>query len=180
MKVSKYITIGVYGSRLKCLSSLEKQNLYWWDKTILEWNTMLIPDIQLLGHDKTTSRKETLMEIKDMENVLIVDCDIIPFQMPELTYETDEVVCFISTKKKWGSVLVENGVVVESNEKPTEWNTKLSGVYFIKSMKTLLENMDNPNSIISGMDKPKVYYENTFVRLGDRTDYMENIKIECV
>ena len=47
-------------------------------------------------------------------------------------------------------------------------------------MKTLLENMDNPNSIISGMDKPKVYYENTFVRLGDRTDYMENIKIECV
>lgn len=180
MQINSFMTIGGMGSRLKSISSLEKQNLYWWDKTIQEWNMSLIPNLKLLGHEKTKSRHETLMEIQDLENVLIVDCDIIPFGMPELSYETDEVVCFISTRKKWGSVLVENDIVVECSETPTDWTTKLSGVYFIKSMRDLLNKMENPNSIISGMQNPKVYYEDTFIRLGDREDYLENMKKECV
>jgi hypothetical protein len=177
-EINVVVSVGGSGSRLKCLSNLEKQNLYFWDKTIIDWIGTIYPNHYTIGVNKTKSRRETLNEIRSWNNVLLFDCDIIPFGMPELSFKTDEVVCFTSTKKKYGSVKIENGLVVESTEKQSTWENKLSGAYFIKSVSKLLERMSDDNSVISGMDKPKVYFEDTFVRLGDREDYLEAIKKE--
>ena len=71
------ITIGGAGSRLKCLSPLDKYKLYYKGKKIIDWLLELFPKAMLLGNEKTASRKETLMQAKGLTNCLIVDCDIV-------------------------------------------------------------------------------------------------------
>lgn len=167
------ITIGGQGTRLKDMSPVDKHLLYWKDKRIIDWIKEELPAAKAIGEQKTNNRKETLEYIKDMTNVCIIDCDIIPFGLNELTFNDDTILCFESNKKKYGSVIVENKKVLETNENNSISNIKASGVYFVKSVKSLLENMKDDNSISSGMIGADVIMESSFVRMGDVEDYME-------
>jgi hypothetical protein len=84
------ITANGSGERMKCISPLPKFSLFYKGKRILEHLIDTFPDAKVLSHydipyidqgkiikcKPTNSRRETLEYIKDMENVLIVDCDI--------------------------------------------------------------------------------------------------------
>lgn len=175
-----YITIGGSGTRLKQLSPLDKHLLYFKDKQIIQWILDIIPDSKIIGERKTNSRKETLEQISESyNNILIIDCDIIPFgfDRTKIDTDTDCVFIFTSPQLKWGSVLLDNNNrVISSSENNNISNIKSSGIYFIKDLKHTLAHMTD-NSILSAMIGAKTIYENTFVRLGDVADYLSAINI---
>lgn len=172
----KYIvTIGGMGERMKCLSPVDKHLLYYKDKRIIEWILSILPSAQVIGQEKTNSRKQTLLSIKDYKNVCIVDCDIIPFGLDKISFEEDTVLCFLSNKTKYSSVIIHNGKVINASEENILTNTKCSGVYFVRSVKDLLDKMINENSLCEAMIGSKAIFENTFVRMGDPEDYMESL-----
>lgn len=176
----QYITIGGGGTRLKNLSPIDKHLLYYKDKRIIEWILSIIPNAIVIGYEKTNNRVETLKQIKYNENILIVDCDIIPFGFNEsmIDENTDTVYVFESKKNKWGSVLIDdNKKIIDSSESLNLSDIKCSGIYYIKNLQYTLNKMTNPNSIISGMIGANIIYENTFMRLGDVEDYTSAIKL---
>jgi hypothetical protein len=178
--IHSYVTIGGSGTRLKQISPLDKHLLYFRDKQIIQWILDIIPNAKTIGERKTNSRKETLEQISERYNILIIDCDIIPFgfDINKIDTDTDCVFVFESPKKKWGSVLLDhNNRIVSSSENNNISHTKSSGIYFIKDLKHTLANMTDNNSILSGMIGAKTIYENTFVRLGDVADYVTAINI---
>ena len=174
-----YITIGGSGSRLKKISPKDKHLLYWRDKRIIDWILEIIPNAKIIGTQKTTSRIETLNEITEKENILIIDCDIIPFQLNINNIDTssDCVFVFNSTKNKYGSIKHLNNKIIESSETNNFSHTKCSGIYFIKNLSHTTSHMTDKNSIVSGMLGASIIYENSFIRLGDIEDYMEAIKL---
>lgn len=174
LKNKFYVTIGGQGSRMKSISPVDKHLLYYKNKRIIDWIFALIPEAELLGTEKTSSRKNTLQQIKNEKNVVIIDCDIIPFGINLNQIYFDSVYVFVSNKKKYGSIIVENDTVKYSSEKENISKIKCSGIYCVKDMGILLRNMED-NSIISGMTGAKVIYENTFKRFGDVEDYYESI-----
>lgn len=172
--VKFYVTIGGQGSRMKSISPIDKHLLYYKDKRIIDWIFLLIPNAKLLGENKTSSRKNTLEQIRNEKNVVIIDCDIIPFGIDLNRIYFDSVYVFDSEKKKYGSIIVENDLVKSSSETSSISKIKCSGIYCVKDMRILIENMEE-NSIISGMIGAKIIYENTFKRFGDVEDYYESI-----
>jgi len=175
--INKYITIGGHGTRLKNISSIEKQNLYFWNKKIIDHIYGIFPDAKVVGLTKTNSRRETLRQINDRYNVLIIDCDIIPFNidLKDIDINKNNVYTFTSAKNKYGSIVVENNSVVSSSEYNNLSKVKCSGVYFCKDLQSVIENMTDPNSIVSGMIGANIIMEKTFKRLGDIEDYYEAI-----
>lgn len=176
--IHSYVTIGGCGTRLKGLSPKDKHLLYYKNYRIIDWIKTIVPDINVIGEQKTSSRKETLSLIPIKNNVLIIDCDIIPFgfNLESLFIDNDCVFAFHSIKNKYGSIIVENGKVVSCSETNSISNTKCSGIYFLKDLEKTLSSMVDNNSIISGMIGASVILEDTFLRLGDVEDYLESIK----
>lgn len=168
-----YVTIGGQGSRLKTLSSVDKQLLYLGDKRIIEHILDVFPQAKLLGDKKTNSRKETLQAIAGQTDCLIIDCDVVPngCDVSKLTHDT--IFCFSSDKQKYGSIVLQNGYVTNVDERNSISKTKCSGAYFVKSIDRLLQAMTNDNSIASGMIGAHAVYEDTFIRVGDVEDYYE-------
>ena len=177
--INAYITIGGQGTRLKCLSPKDKHKLYYKDKRIVDWILSIVPEAQLLGNKKTNNRKETLSAIANQQNILIIDCDIIPFglDLSLIDTETDNLFVFESNKHKWGSAKIENKILVSCDENNNISNYKCSGIYYIKNMQKTLEEM-NDNSIASGIIGAKTIVENSFARFGDVEDYMEAISYD--
>lgn len=176
-----YITIGGIGSRLKTISPLDKHELYYQEKKIIEWILDIVPNAIIIGKEKTNNRKETLEQIPHKDNVLIIDCDIIPFNfnINQISEDQDSVFVFSSNKKKYGSVLLDkNNQIIKSSENDNISNIKCSGIYYIKNLEPTLNKMKGPNSIISGMIGAKAIYENSFIKLGDIEDYIEAIGLE--
>ena len=167
------LTIGGHGTRLKGISPVDKHLLYYKNKRIVEWMKEIIPTIEIIGEEKTNSRKETLKQIRHYENCVIVDCDIIPFGLSEVSFTEDTLLCFHSTKQKYGSIICEEGKLKEANEGVSISNLKCSGVYFVSSVDKLLNSMKDENSIAKGMIGAQVMLEKSFIRLGDVEDYME-------
>lgn len=170
-----FVTIGGSGERLKPISPKDKHLLYYKDKRIIDWVQEICPQAQLLGKNKTASREETLQEIRHLQNVVIIDCDIIPFGLVLNEFNNDTAYVFRSLKNKYGSIIIENNKIVDSSEKGNISDIKCSGVYCIKDMQVLLKNMKDDNSIISGMLNADVIYEDTFLRFGDVEDYFESL-----
>lgn len=168
-----FVTIGGSGTRMKEISPFDKQFIYYRDKRIIEHIFQIFPYANLLGDNKTNSRRETLQEIANEEDCLIVDCDIIPFGLPDLQFDGDTLFYFNSDKPKYGSILIEDDKLLAVDEKNSISKNKCSGIYFVKSMSRLLEQMKDDNSLASGMIGAKVIQENTFIKLGDVEDYYE-------
>ena len=175
--INKYITVGGQGTRLNNLSTVDKQHLYYQDKKIIEHILCIFPDAQIVGQNKTASRLDTLKLIKDKNNILVIDCDIIPFgiNIENLDISQDAIYVFNSKKNKYGSVIIENNRVIRCSENNSISNTKCSGVYFIKNLDILIANMQHKDSIVSGMIGANTILENTFKRMGDIDDYYEAI-----
>lgn len=177
-----YITIGGSGTRLKDISPVDKHLLFFKDKRIIEWILDLIPNASIVGQTKTVNRLETLKQITENNDILVIDCDIIPIgiDISKIPKDNDCVFVFKSDKAKWGSVqLDENNKVANSSESTSISNIKCSGIYFIKNLNKTMLSMTNPNSIISGMVGASIIYEDTFLRLGDIEDYTFAIKSLC-
>jgi len=177
-KINIYITIGGIGSRLKTITDLEKYNLYYLDKTILQHTMNILPNSNIVGYIKTSSRKKTLEQIPHQNNILIIDCDIIPFQinLKDIDITQDNVYVFKSHKNKYGSINFDTKFsIIEASEKNNISKYKCSGVYFCKNLHKTLEKMKDPDSIVSGMIGAKIIIENTFKRFGDVEDYYEAI-----
>lgn len=168
-----FVTIGGSGTRMKEISPFDKQFIYYREKRIIEHIFQIFPYANLLGDNKTNSRRETLQEIANEEDCLIVDCDIIPFGLPDLQFDGDTLFYFNSDKPKYGSILIEDDKLLAVDEKNSISKNKCSGIYFVKSMSRLLEQMKDDNSLASGMIGAKVIQENTFIKLGDVEDYYE-------
>lgn len=168
-----FVTIGGSGTRMKEISPFDKQFIYYREKRIIEHIFQIFPYANLLGDNKTNSRRETLQEIANEEDCLIVDCDIIPVGLPDLQFDGDTLFYFNSDKPKYGSILIEDGKLLAVDEKNSISKNKCSGIYFVKSMSRLLEQMKDDNSLASGMIGAKVIQENTFIKLGDVEDYYE-------
>lgn len=177
MIINPIITIGGFGSRMKPISHLEKYELYYLNKSILAHILDIFPNAQVVGKTKTNSRKETLQQINILNNVLIIDCDIIPFKIniQDIDIYQNNIYAFISNKPKYGSIIVDNNYVIKSDERINISNVKCSGVYFCKDLSSVIKNMTDDNSIISGMIGSKVIMEDTFKRFGDIEDYYETI-----
>jgi len=177
--INTFITVGGIGSRLKSISLEEKYNLYYINKKIIDHIMCIVPEARIIGYEKTKNRLETLKQIPDCNrtNVLIIDCDIIPFglNLKDIDVSTDCVYVFSSDKQKYSSVILDKNIVVSCDEKNNISNIKCSGVYFCKNLELTMQNMLDPNSIISGMNYPKAIFENSFKRFGDVDDYYEAI-----
>lgn len=177
MKINEIITIGGLGSRLKNISTSEKYNLYYKNKKIIEHILEIFPSAKIIGHQKTKNRKETLCQIQNTHNVLIIDCDIIPFNFnyKDIDYNYNNIYAFTTNKQKYGSIIVKNNKLIKTNEQISISNIKCSGLYFCKDLKKTISDMTDPNSIASGMIGAKIIMENTFKRFGDIEDYYEAI-----
>jgi hypothetical protein len=168
-----YVTIGGAGTRMKAISPKDKHLLYFKNERIIDIILGILPTAKIIGNNKTNSRKETLEEIRFEKNCLIVDCDIIPLLGYKVLQDLkeDTIFYFKSNKNKYGSLIIENGIVTGTAENKNISENKCSGVYFVKSMNELLNKMTDVNSIASGMLGANTIEEKTFVKLGDLEDY---------
>jgi len=168
------ITIGGLGERMKQISPVDKHLLYYKDKRIIDWIFSVFPSAKLIGLNKTKSRKETLMEIKHLTDVLIIDCDVIPLGFEQIAFSKskDAIFYFESSKNKYSSLIMNDFTLTDVSENKNISKFKSSGVYYIKKMSKLLERMED-NSVASGMIGCKCHKESTFIRLGDIEDYFE-------
>lgn len=179
MEITKVVTVGGSGSRLKTISPCDKQNLYWGNKRVIEWTKSIFPDCYIIGEQKTNSRLETLKQLDVKENILIIDCDIIPFGIDLSNLHEDTIWFFHSEKNKYGSLTFNDDLeLIEVSETENISNHKASGAYFIKDLEMTLRMMENQNSIAGALIGSKGRFENSFVRMGDVEDYYESIKIK--
>lgn len=172
-----YITIGGIGSRLKCLSPKDKYLLYYKNRRIIEWILEILPEAKIIGEEKTSSRKETLGLIPEKEDILIIDCDIIPFGFSYDLLDTDAncVFAFVTSKTKYGSIEInQKNVIIKSDENNNISKIKCSGIYYIKNLEDTMSKMLD-NSIVSGMIGSKIIIEDSFMRFGDAQDYLDSI-----
>lgn len=168
-----FITVGGEGTRLKAISSVDKHLLYYRDKRIIEHTLSIFPNAKIIGQTKTNSRVETLNEIINESNALILDCDIIPiYDWHTIDLTENTIFAFTSSKNKYGSLIVNNRRVVECSETDNISNIKCSGAYFVQSVGDLISKMQSQNSIASGMIDAKVLIEKSFIRVGDVEDYL--------
>jgi len=158
------ITANGKGERMKGLSPLPKHELYYGNKKIIELLLEVFPQAEVLTGYESNSRKETLDKIKDYEDCLIVDCDIIPNHIEAIPINEDWLFCFRSTKEKYSSVVAIDDRVFEANETKKISDLHCSGIYFVKSVKQLLESMTD-NSIVEGMIGARIYEEKFILRL---------------
>ena len=171
------ITANGKGERMKGLSPLPKHELFYGNKKIIELLLEVFPQAEVLTGFESNSRKETLEKVKDYEDCLIVDCDIIPNKIEALPVDEDWLMCFWSSKEKYSSVVVIDDRVFEANETKKISDLHCSGVYFVKSVKQLLESMTG-NSIVEGMIGARIYEENFILKVGDPSDYYEALGIK--
>lgn len=173
------ITANGKGERMKGLSPLPKHELYFGDKKIIDHLLEVFPGARVLQNLPSNSRKETLEYIKDLEDCLIVDCDIIPEKekIHLIPVYEDFLFSFKSNKEKYSSIIVEYGRVTRASETTKISNTHCSGIYFVKSVAALLERMKT-DSIAEAMIGAKVIEENYIYKLGDPQDYYEALGIK--
>jgi len=158
---------------MKQISPVDKHLLYWYDKRIVEWIQGIIPEIEIVGTEKTPNRMETLKQISHYTDTCVVDCDIIPFGIETIPFTDNTLLCFCSDKNKYGSVIVDTGKVMDVQENENTSRFKCSGVYFVQSVADTINKMKNPNSIGSAMIGADAMLEKTFKRMGDIEDYFE-------
>lgn len=200
------ITANGEGSRMKGLGPQPKHLLYYGGKRIVDHIIeALAPfgEVRVFGRypdhlpqgvwmqcGPTASRKDQLELIRDWENVLIVDCDVIPvfdadsqeradykalfIQLRNLT--DDAIWFFDSDCPKYGGLEMENGILKAAKERGIEHKHRASGLYFLKHVGTTIDRMTDPNSIASGMVGARMIFENTFIRVGDAEDYLNALK----
>jgi dTDP-glucose pyrophosphorylase len=175
------ITIGGSGTRMKKISPIDKHLLYYGNKRIIDLIQEEIGPCKIIGNNKTNSRYETLLEARGLENCWIIDCDIIPYGIKEINPTEDTIVCFHSMNtKKYGSVSISDGKVVDCKEDISISNIKCSGAYFVRSIDKLLramEQSENKNSIAGSMIGASIIFEYKFVRMGDVEDYYKALGI---
>jgi hypothetical protein len=179
------ITANGQGQRMKGLSPLPKHHLYYKDKKIIDHLLEVFPEAEVLEGFESGSRRETLERVRDYEDCLIVDCDIIPTRDPIKIYDfpKDTVWCFDSTKDKYSSIKTMEGKsgfgaeIGEASENVKISNHCCSGMYYVESVAALLERMSDDNSIVSGMIGAICRDENNIIKLGDPEDYYEALGI---
>ncbi len=203
------ITANGEGSRMKALSPKPKHLLYYGGKRIIDH---IIDALQpfgrayVFGRDRdgfdekywmgsraTKNRKEQLELIRDWENVLIVDCDVIPvfasecFKDPTpkirrdfesmIELEQDAIWCFESDTPKYGGLeMSETGTLAAAAERGQGHKYRASGLYFLKHVGATVDRMTDPNSIAAAMVGARMIFENTFIRVGDPEDYLNALK----
>ena len=118
---------------------------------------------------------ETLQELINEVDCLLVDCDIIPLFDWTLQLNDSTIFVFESDKDKYCSLITKDDAVTSVSEKDCISKIKCSGVYYVKSIKKLLGDMINCDSLASGMVGSNTIKEDTFIRLGDIEDYFEAI-----
>lgn len=175
------ITANGKGERMKGLSPLPKHELYFGDKKIIDHLLEVFPGAEVLTGFESNSRRETLERIKDYEDCLIVDCDIILTRPHEsMPLQGDWLYTFNSNKEKYSSVIIDPNkrTVSEASEHKKISDVHCSGMYFVKSVKNLLQKMTDENSIVSGMiGAIAVLDHGKIVPLGDPEDYYEALGI---
>lgn len=193
-KITVIITANGEGSRMKGISPLPKHLLWIGGKRAVDhirdtfpaYPVKVLTNYETPGHDvikckPTNSRRETLEYIREMKNVLIVDCDIIPVgcfdYMTDSDFKTDTIWAFVSSNPKYGGLNVDGrGVLLGAEERGVGHEYRASGAYFLKDVAATIERMTDPNSIAGAMTGAKVITENSFIRFGDVKDYANAVK----
>lgn len=173
------ITANGEGSRMKGLSPLPKHELYFGDKKIIDYLLYVFPGAEVLTGFPSNSRRETLERIKDYEDCLIVDCDIMPLGFIMPSTKDNFLFYFKSNKEKYSSIVLgDGGKVAKVSETIKISDNHCSGIYFVKSVANLLEKMTDDNSIASGMIGAWTLREDYIVKVGDPSDYYEALGIK--
>lgn len=193
------ITANGNGERMKGLSPRPKHLLYYGGKRIIDH---IIEALQSFGEvrvfgrysdylppgvwmecGETASRKEQLELIRDWQNVLIVDCDVIPvfaaweYLLGKDEHErTDAIFYFESDSPKYGGLQMNNGRLSFAKERGEGQKIRASGLYFLNHVGTTVDRMTDPNSIASGMIGARMIFEDSFIRVGDAEDYLNALK----
>ena len=202
------ITANGEGSRMKAISPKPKHLLYYGGKRIIEHiidaiqpfgEVFIMDSLNCVPGDSgtlwplTESRKHSLELIRDLKNVLIVDCDVIPVFAAEsfvdptpkirrnfdamVELQKDAIWCFESDNPKYGGLEIsETGTLSASKERGNGHKYRASGLYFLKDVGATVDRMTDQNSIASGMIGARMIFENTFIRVGDPEDYLNALK----
>lgn len=172
---------------MKGLSPKPKHMLYYGGKRIIDCirDCFGVFNVVVLDGLPTKSRVETLEELRGMQNVLIVDCDVIPINWTDTLHiilgvpDEDMIWYFISDCPKYGGLQPDtdgvpyDGVFLKSAKERGETEIcRASGLYFLKDVGATIDRMTDPNSIASGMIGARMIRENTFIRVGDPEDYL--------
>lgn len=203
------ITANGEGSRMKAISPKPKHLLYYGGKRIID---CIVEALQPFGEvfvfgvypgsenadnwmvcGPTGSRKEQLELLRGWQNVMVVDCDVIPvfsaesFKDPtpkirrdfESTIELgqDAIWYFDSDNQKYGGLeMDENCRLKSAKERGQGQKKRASGLYFLKDVGATVDRMTDPNSIAAAMIGARMIFENTFIRVGDPEDYLNALK----
>lgn len=200
------ITANGNGERMKGLSPRPKHLLYYGGKRIIDHIIEAMQpfgDVRVFGRfpdhlppgtwmecGETESRKAQLELIRDWQNVLIVDCDVIPvfekdyknappswFSEPKVKLDKDTIWYFESDCQKYGGLeMSAGGYLAAAKERGQGHKYRASGLYFLKHVGATIDRMTDPNSIASGMIGARMIFENTFIRVGDVEDYLNALK----
>jgi len=179
------ITANGEGSRMKALSPKPKHLLYFGAERIIDRIKACFEGyaVEVLEGPATASRAATLELLRGRENVLIVDCDVIPeskfpeerpmWQLKEES--TDAIWFFFSVEPKYGGLYHNEFWKLTSVTEKGDIKTpcRASGIYFLKDIGATIDRMTDPNSIASGMIGARMIPENTFIRVGDPEDYLK-------
>lgn len=169
---------------MKGLSPLPKHMLYYGGKRIIDCIRECFDgfEVVVLDGPATKSRVETLEELRGMQNVLIVDCDVIPVMWNYIMIEAetkdfllgDTIWYFVSANNKYGGLVpTDDGLFLESaKERGKTQLLRSSGLYFLKDVGATIDRMEDPNSIAAAMIGARMIRENTFIRVGDVEDYL--------
>lgn len=203
------ITANGEGSRMKAISPQPKHLLYYREKRVYE----AIRDalgafgpVYILTHvdfpyggvdvikcPPPPGRKKTLEQIRGWQNVMVVDCDIIPvltwesFKNPTKKYteffsdalrrSSEYIWCFQSDCQKYGGLWADDdGLLLHAKEHAEGTALRASGLYFLKDVGATLDKMTDPNGLAYAMIGAKMILEKTFIRLGDPEDYLNALK----
>lgn len=174
------ITANGKGERMKGLSPLPKHELYFGDKKIIDHLLEVFPGAEVLTGFESNSRRETMERIKDYEDCLIVDCDII---IPTTGLHVQPTVknwvyYFESNKEKYSSIVLDGNYIDQASETKSISQKKCSGLYYVRAVNELLERMTDDNSIVSGMYNALAIPETYIIKLGDPEDYYEALGIK--
>lgn len=194
-EITVVITANGEGRRMKGISPLPKHLLWYGGSRIIDCirdSVAGIGPVKVLtrhdtpGHDviccpETATRAQTLSQIADMKNVLLVDCDVIPIGALEYFNGTkaplfNYLFYFESEDQKYGGIWIADVAVVRAEERASGTPTRASGVYFLKSVREIIKKMTDPDSVASGMIGALPVFENSFIRLGDPEDYLNALK----
>lgn len=192
------ITANGEGSRMKGISPAPKHLLYYGGKRAYEhirdaldaYGPVYIltsfefeyQGVEWIKCQPASTRRETLENLRGWENVLIVDCDIIPFGADDIRWaiklQSDFIWYFHSDSPKYGGLAMdESGRLTFAAERDPDACMRASGLYLLKNMDLTLEKMKaDPNGLAAAMIGAKMISERTFVRFGDIEDYQNAVK----